>query len=109
MGRITPSFRQLFESQVDELKRSFQNALLDLNHREAFDRLLREAWGAEGHAMSNAKTACVMDAMNLMANVHNRKCVEQMRKGLRDGEGKMLELERRLERLEMRAKGGAIS
>jgi len=41
--------------------------------------------------------------MNLMANVHNMKCVEQVRKGLRDGEGKMLELERRLERLEMRA------
>jgi len=103
MGRTTPTFRQLLESQVEGLKRGFQNALLDLNHREAFDRLLGEAWCAEGHAMSNTRAACVLDAMNLMANVHNMKCVEQVRKGLRDGEGKMLELERRLERLEMRA------
>lgn len=108
MGRMMPTFRQLLESQVEKLKRNFQNALLDLNHREAFDRLLREAWGAEGHAMSNTKTACVLDAMILMANVHNRKCVEQMRKKLRDREGKILELERRLEGLERRTKEGVV-
>ena len=103
MGRITPSFRQLFHSEVEELKRYFQKTLLDKGHVEAFNLLLREAWSAEDHAMGVSNVPYPLDIMNLMANVHNMKCVEQVRKGLRDGEGKMLELERRLERLEMRA------
>jgi len=97
MGRITPSFRQLFESQVEELKRDFQNALLDLNHRGAFDLLLKEAWSAEGHAMSNSKVPVTLDAMNLMANVHNKKRVEELRRAL---EERIRELEDRMERLE---------
>jgi len=105
MGRITPSFRQLFESQVEELKRSFQNALLDLNHREAFGLLLREAWSAEGHAMSSSKAPVTLDAMNLMANVHNKKCVEELRKALNEREERIRELEGRLERLERRIEG----
>ena len=106
MGRITPSFRQLFESQVEELKKSFQNALLDLNHREAFNLLLKEAWSAEGHAMSNSTVPVTLDVMNLMANVHNKKCVEELRKALREKEEKIRELEDRVERLERLAEAG---
>jgi hypothetical protein len=93
MGRITPSFRQLFEAQVDELRRGFQNTLLDLNNREAFNSLLKEAWSPEGHAMANSGVPCVLDAMNLMANVNNRKAIDEMHRALR-------EFERRLEKLE---------
>ncbi|MBO3803123.1 MAG: hypothetical protein JTT11_04510 [Candidatus Brockarchaeota archaeon] len=99
MGRITPSFRQLFESQVEGLRKNFQNALLDPKHREAFNLLLKEAWSAEGHAMSNSGVPVTLDAMNLMANVHNRKCVAELRRALE-------ELEARVERLEGSAGAG---
>lgn len=97
MGRVTPSFRQLFESQVDELRRRFQNALLDLNHRGAFNLLLKQAWSAEGQAMANSGVPCVLDAMNLMANVENQRCVEELRRTLREFEGRLQKLEKHAE------------
>jgi len=100
MGRIRPSFRQLFESQVEELRRSFQNTLLDLNNREAFNLLLKQAWSAEGHAMANSGVPCVLDVMNLMANVDNRRCVEELRRALRKFEGRLERLEELAERNE---------
>jgi hypothetical protein len=88
MGRITPSFRQQFKLLIEELRRSngFQNTLLSLEHKKALDMLLKEAWSAEDAAMSNSGIPCVLDILNLMANVHNKKCVEELRK-------KVLELE----------------
>lgn len=47
MGRITPSFRQLYEETISELKTELQAALVDLGHKKAFDLLLREAWNPE--------------------------------------------------------------
>jgi hypothetical protein len=47
MGRITPSFRQLYEETVSELRTELQAALVDLNHKSAFDLLLKEAWNPE--------------------------------------------------------------
>jgi hypothetical protein len=79
MGRITPSFRQLYHQQVEELKRGFQHTLLDISHREAFDLIIKEAWSTEGHAMANAWVPCTLDIMNLMANVHNKKVIAQLR------------------------------
>lgn len=58
MGRITPSFRQLFMSEVEELKRGFYRAILDSGHREAFSLLIR-AWCSEDYVMSNANIPCV--------------------------------------------------
>jgi hypothetical protein len=78
MGRITPSFRQLFLSEVEELKRTFYRALLDPKHREAFDLLIR-AWCSEDTAMGNAFIPCVLDNINLLANVDNKKCIEELR------------------------------
>lgn len=98
MGRIRPSFRQLFESQVEELRRSFQNTLLDLNNKEAFNLLLKQAWSAEGHAMANSGVPCVLDVMNLMANVDNRRCVEELRRALRKFEGRLERLEKLAEK-----------
>jgi hypothetical protein len=93
MGRITPSFRQLYHRQVEELRRSngFQNTLLDLNHKEALDSLIREAWSPEGAALSQSGIPCVLDVLNLMANVHNKKVnnalrmrIEELEKRLND-------------------------
>ena len=47
MGRITPSFRQLYEETISEMRTELQAALVDLNHKSAFDLLLKEAWNPE--------------------------------------------------------------
>ena len=44
MGRITPSFRQLYEEIISELRTELQAVLVDLGHKGAFDLLLKEAW-----------------------------------------------------------------
>jgi hypothetical protein len=82
MGRITPSFRQLFKKQIAELKKrwGFQDSLVNREHRKAFDLLLKDAWSAEGAALSNSYIPYVLDTLNLMANVHNRKCIEEVEK-----------------------------
>ena len=41
-----------------------------------------------------------LDIMNLMANVHNRKCVEQLTKQIKDRDEKIGELEGRIAELE---------
>jgi hypothetical protein len=53
MGRITPSFRQVYEETISELKMELQAALVDLGHKSAFDLLLKEAWNSEQAAMGN--------------------------------------------------------
>jgi len=99
MGRITPSFRQLFLSEVEQLRKDFQGALLDKGNREAFDLLIR-AWCSEDHAMGNSNVPCTLDIMNLMANVHNRKCVGQLRNEIKECDEKIREIERRMLELE---------
>jgi hypothetical protein len=79
MGRITPSFRQLFLSEVEELKRGFYRALLDPTHREAFNLLVR-AWCSEDTAMANAFIPCVLDNMNLLANVQMEERLAELEK-----------------------------
>ena len=48
MGRITPTFRQIYEETISGLKTELQAALVDLGHKSAFDLLLKEAWNPEG-------------------------------------------------------------
>jgi len=81
MGRVTPSFRQLYLKQMEALKKSagFRDALLDQEHKKAFDLLVKDAWTPEGAALSNAGVPCVLDIMNLMANIHNKKRIEELR------------------------------
>ncbi len=93
MGRITPSFRQQFQKLIAELKESsgFQNTLISREHQAAFDLLLKDAWSAEDAAMANAGIPCVLDALNLMANVHNKTCIEELRRKLQELERLLLE------------------
>jgi hypothetical protein len=75
MGRITPSFRQLYEETISELKMELQAALVDLGHKNAFDLLLKEAWNSEQAAMGNSTLPTVCDKLNIMASIHNRKLI----------------------------------
>jgi hypothetical protein len=47
MGRITPTFKQIYEETLSNLKIELQSALVDLEHKSAFDLLLKEAWNSE--------------------------------------------------------------
>jgi hypothetical protein len=75
MGRITPSFRQLYEETISDLKMELQSALVDLGHKNAFDLLLKEAWNPEQAAMGNSSLPTVCDKLNIMAAIHNRKLI----------------------------------
>jgi len=72
MGRISPSFRQLYEETISELKMELQAAIVDLGHKNAFDLLLKEAWNPEQAAMGNSALPTVCD---VIASIHNRKLI----------------------------------
>jgi hypothetical protein len=73
MGRITPSFRQLYEETIAELRSELQSAMVDLGHKSAFDLILKDAWNREQAAMGNSTLPTVCDKLNLVASIHNRK------------------------------------
>jgi hypothetical protein len=64
MGRITPSFRQLYEETVAELKSELQSAMVDLGHKSAFDLILKDAWSREQAAMGNSTLPTGCDRLN---------------------------------------------
>ena len=43
MGRLTPSFRTVYTEVLDELRKEMRNCFVDVNHKDAFDLLYREA------------------------------------------------------------------
>jgi hypothetical protein len=71
MGRLTPSFRQLYDEVISEIRTELQGAFVDLGHKKAFDLLLK-VWGSEQAAMGNSTLPTVCDKLNIVANVHNR-------------------------------------
>jgi hypothetical protein len=75
MGRLSPSFRQLYEETISELKMELQAALVDLGHKDAFDLLLKEAWNPKQAAMGNSTLPTVCDKLNVIASIHNRKII----------------------------------
>lgn len=77
MGRVTIPFRTVLQEEMDNLKRSFREALMDASRRDAFDSLVK-AWSSEQGAMSYAKVPTVLDIMLLMADVDNRKQIEDL-------------------------------
>jgi len=92
MGRITPSFRQLYEETVAELKSELQAAMVDLGHKSAFDSILKDAWSREQAAMGNSTLPTVCDKLNLIASVHNRKLTAAMARELKDKDLKIKQL-----------------
>src|SRR5438132_9486106 len=100
MGRITPSFRQLYEETMSELKMELQAALVDLGHKSAFDLLLKEAWNSEQAAMGNSTLPTVCDKLNIMAAIHNRKLIASVMRDLNEQYSIIEKLEERIVSLE---------
>ena len=100
MGRITPSFRQLYEETISELKTELQSALVDLGHKSAFDLLLKEAWNSEQAAMGNSTLPTVCDKLNIMASIHNRKLLAALVRQLNERDSIIEKLEERIVSLE---------
>ncbi|HZA68107.1 MAG TPA: hypothetical protein VE548_00280 [Nitrososphaeraceae archaeon] len=102
MGRITPSFRQLYEETISDMRTELQAALVDLNHKSAFDLLLKEAWNPEQAAMGNSILPTVSDKLNVMASIHNRKLIAILTKGLKEKDREIEELKRQVSLLEVK-------
>src|SRR5437879_614922 len=100
MGRITPSFRQLYEETMTELKMELQAALVDLGHKSAFDLLLKEAWNSEQAAMGNSTLPTICDKLTIMAAIHNRKLIASLLRNLNEQGSVIEKLEERLVSLE---------
>lgn len=100
MGRITPSFRQLYDETVAELKSELQAAMVDLGHKSAFDSILKDAWSREQAAMGNSTLPTVCDKLNLIASVHNRKLTAAMARELKDKDLKIKQLSDKVIELE---------
>ena len=100
MGRITPSFRQLYEETVAELKSELQSAMVDLGHKSAFDLILKDAWGREQAAMANSTLPTVCDKLNLIASIHNRKLTSTMARELKEKDIQLKQLSDRVVELE---------
>jgi hypothetical protein len=100
MGRITPSFRQLYEETISELKMELQAALVDLGHKSAFDLLLKEAWNSEQAAMGNSTLPTVCDKLNIMASIHNRKLIAALVRELIERNSILEKFEERIVSLE---------
>lgn len=77
MGRLTIPFRSQLQEEIENLTRSFKEALMDPARRDAFDSLTR-AWTAEQGAMSYAKVPSVLEVMLLAACVENRKTIDDL-------------------------------
>jgi hypothetical protein len=100
MGRITPSFRQLYEETIAELKSELQAAMVDLGHKSAFDLILKDAWNREQAAMGNSTLPTVCDKLNLVASIHNRKLTVTMSRELKENDVKIKQLSDRVVELE---------
>src|ERR687888_1315566 len=100
MGRITPSFRQLYEEIISELRTELQAALVDLGHKNAFDLLLKEAWNPEQAAMGNSTLPTVSDKLNVMASIHNRKLITSLSRELKEKDSEIQELRQMVTKFE---------
>src|SRR5919201_3818724 len=96
MGRITPSFRQLYEEIISELRTELQAALVDLGHKNAFDLLLKEAWNPEQAALGNSTLPTVCDKLNIMAAIHSRKLIAALTRELKERDSIIEKFEERI-------------
>ena len=100
MGRITPSFRQLYEETVAELRSELRSAMVDLGHKNAFDLILKDAWSREQAAMGNSTLPTVCDKLNLIASIHNRKLSAAMARELKEKDIEIKQLTNRVTEVE---------
>jgi hypothetical protein len=103
MGRIIPSFRQLYEEVVSELRTELQGAFVDLGHKKAFDLLLK-AWSMEQAAMGNSTLSTVCDKLSIVGSVHNRKLIAALANNVREKDSIIQDLENKIIELQDKSK-----
>jgi hypothetical protein len=83
MGRITPSFRRVFQNTIFQLykKNGYYHSLKEPGHQHAFMSLVK-ALSSEYAAMWNSGIFCVEDVINLMANIHVRARINQLERDI---------------------------
>jgi hypothetical protein len=99
MGRLTPSFRTVYSEVLDELRKEIRNCFVDLNHKEAFDLLYKEAWRPEEAAMGNSTLPTVLDKLCMVANINIRKLIEIIKAEIKLKETKIEELAQMIDSL----------
>jgi len=99
LGRITMPFRTILQEEMDNLKRTYREALMDAGRRDAFDSLVH-AWSSEQGAMSYAKVPTALDVMLLTATVDNRKLIEEFFSQLGAIRSKLEKIESELRQLQ---------
>ena len=95
MNSEIKTFKERLVEQIEKLKKpaGYQDALMDFKHRDAFYKLIDEAWLAEEKAMEKAAIPDIMNKMILAANTHNRMEIEALQK-------RLAKLEKLLEKME---------
>jgi hypothetical protein len=102
MGRLTPSFRTVYSEVLDDLRKEIRNCFVDVNHKEAFDLLYKEAWRPEEAAMGNSTLPTVLDKLCMVANINIRKLVEIIRAEIKLKESKIEELAQMIDSLQQK-------
>ena len=102
MGRLTPSFRTVYSEVLDDLRKEIRNCFVDLNHKEAFDLLYKEAWRPEEAAMGNSTLPTVLDKLCMVANINTRKLIENIKAEIKLKESKIEELAQMIDSLQQK-------
>ena len=100
MGRLTPSFRTVYSEVLGDLRKEMRNCFVDLNHKEAFDLLYKEAWRPEEAAMGNSTLPTVLDKLCMVANINIRKLIEVIKAEIKLKEIKIQALSEMIDSLE---------
>ena len=100
MGRLTPSFRTVYSEVLDDLRKEIRNCFVDINHKEAFDLLYKEAWRPEEAAMGNSTLPTVLDKLCMVANINTRKLIELIKAEISIKDTKIQALQQMIDSLE---------
>jgi hypothetical protein len=103
LGRLTPSFRQIYTEVLDDLRREIRNTLIDPKHKEAFNLLYAEAWRPEEAAMGNSTLPTVNDKLCIMANIHIRKLIGNLEEEIGKRDEKIAILQEKIGELEKKS------
>jgi hypothetical protein len=55
---------------------------VDVNHKDAFDLLYREAWRPEEAAMGNSTLPTVLNKLCMVSNINTRKLIAEINQAL---------------------------
>jgi hypothetical protein len=74
---------------------------VDINHKEAFDLLYKEAWRPEEAAMGNSTLPTVLGKLCMVANINTRKLIEVIKLEIKLKEIKIQALSEMIDSLEV--------